>query len=100
MIKLYEYLYYRIWCWNREGWPQDESTPKINAFVVMVVATSWNVLTLMVIVECSIGVALLPKLPKWQIALAAVAFGLPHYFLLLHRGAADRIIKAIQKRIA
>jgi hypothetical protein len=53
--------------------------------------TWWSLIDLVMIAECSFGVELVPKLPKWQVLLALAVFSVPPYFLFLHRGAAEKI---------
>jgi hypothetical protein len=45
----------------------------------------------LIIVECCLGAAILPKLSKAGVVIAMAGLALPLYFLLLHRGRLKKI---------
>ena len=89
MMRAYKYLFYTVLRFQRRLWPND--MPEINAFYFMLLITWCSLVVLAMITEVSFRVALLPKLPKWQVLTVLAVLALPLYFLFLHRGAADRI---------
>jgi hypothetical protein len=82
-MRPYKYLFYTLYRWSSH-WKHDIAPPEVNAFLGMIAIAWWNVLLLVELMECCVGVALIPKLSKTAIVIAMALLAAPQYFLLLY----------------
>jgi hypothetical protein len=87
MIRAYQYLFYRLYCWqSRQG--RTDFVAAFCRFVCVIVVVCWNILFLFEIVELMFGVriAWLRSASTFEIAIAATLLAIPQYFFLMFNG--------------
>ena len=95
MIRAYRYVFYTFCRWNSR-WDR-KGIAQMNAFLLMVVVTWWNVGLLLTIVESCLRAPLLPKLSVTQVICGMAGLAVPLYVFLLGNSKAREIAAQFQK---
>jgi hypothetical protein len=93
ILRAYEYVFYRLFRFQQSRWGTRGIPAQWSAFLLVVIITSWNVLTLLALIEALLHRGtILPKFSRPEIYAAAALFALPQYFILLHRQRFEHIV--------
>ena len=94
-MSAYEYFFYALYRWQSR-FKDHYATPEVMAFFLTVALLSCAAYLLLEIVEISFRVSILPILSKTQMSVAVILFGIPQYFIFLHKGKYKQIVSKFQ----
>jgi len=85
MVRAYEYLFYRLYCWQRRIGVSDLASA-LSALVFLLIVVCWNLLFMLELIELIFRsrVPLIRALSTSEILIAATLLAIPQYFFLVH----------------
>ena len=89
MLRAYKYLYYRIYAWNLRVWGESDM-PQYNALFAVSFLVYLNAMTLIVLIDLSVGRRFVPLTRPIALALLLIA-GVIGYFALVYRAKFRRL---------
>lgn len=97
MWKVYKYIYYWLYTWQKKLWGEDD-IPEFNAVVGMSLSSAAILASIAVIIEMILNVHVIPSdLQKGKVALVGVFFLVIHYFAFMHKGKYKEIEKEFKQ---
>jgi hypothetical protein len=91
--RAYQYVFYKLWRFQRAAWVGLNPVREFTAFMFFMVLQSLNLWALVDLLGWRLHRRVLPPLPNYQVLCASALFALPQYFLLVYRGRPRQIAK-------
>ena len=97
MIKLYKYLYYRLYSWNLKTWGESDM-PQWNALLGVSFMMFLNLSLLGILIQF-LGLNIFSKndLPKKEIIILMLGLFVLNYFLFIQKAKYLTLIKELKK---
>lgn len=97
MMKLYRYLYYRLYSWNLKTWGEKD-LPQWNALLGVSFMMFLNLGLLGLLLQLlGVNIFLRDELPKKEIVIIMLSLFVVNYFLFIHKGNYRSIVKELKK---
>ena len=97
MIKLYRYLYYRLYTWNLKTWGENDY-PHWNALFGVSFMMFLNLSLIGLLLQFfGVNIFLLNELPKREIIIIMLCLFVLNYFSFLHKAHYKTITKELKK---
>ncbi|MDD3738109.1 MAG: hypothetical protein PHP31_02290 [Lentimicrobiaceae bacterium] len=97
MMKLYKYLFYRLYTWNLNKWGEND-LPQWNAMFIVSSMMFLNLILIGILLQAiGINIFYLEKTPKKEITFIATGLMIMNYFLFIHKGKYLEITRLLEK---
>ena len=97
MMKIYRYLYYRLYSWNLKTWGEKD-IPQWNALYGVSFMMFLNLGLLGLLLQLlGVNVFLRDELPKRELVIIMISLFVLNYFLFVHKGNFRSIEKELKK---
>lgn len=97
MMRLYKYLYYRLYSWNLKTWGESD-LPQWNALFGVSFMMFLNLgLVGLLLQFFGVNVFLRSELPKKELITLMLCLFIVNYFLFIHKGTFKSIVKELKK---
>lgn len=97
MMRLYKYLYYRLYSWNLKTWGESD-LPQWNALFGVSFMMFLNLgLVGLLLQFFGVNVFLRSELPKKELITLMLCLFIVNYFLFIHKGTYRSIAKELKK---
>lgn len=97
MMKIYRYLYYRLYSWNLKTWGEKD-LPQWNALFGVSFMMFLNLGLLGFLLQLlGVNIFLRDELPKKELIIIMLSLFVVNYFLFIHRGNYRSIVKELKK---
>lgn len=97
MMKIYRYLYYRLYSWNLKTWGEKD-LPQWNALFGLSFMMFLNLGLLGFLLQLlGVNIFLRDELPKKELIILMLSLFVVNYFLFIHRGNYRSIVKELKK---
>lgn len=94
MFKAYQYVYYRIYIWNRNAWGEQD-WPHFNAVWAMAALTFVNILTFLAILQTVTKIEFITGMKVFstkELSIMAICYLTVHCYILLGKKRYKKII--------
>jgi len=97
MIKMFRYLYYRLYSWNLKTWGEND-LPQWNALFGVSFMMFLNLGLLGLLLQLlGVNIFLCNELPKKELIIIMLSLFVLNYFLFVHKGNYRSISKELKK---
>ena len=97
MMKIYKYLYYRLYSWNLKTWGEND-IPQWNALFGVSFIMCLNLGLLGLLLQLlGVNIFLRDELPKKELIIIMIILFVVNYFQFIHRGNYRSTVKELQK---
>ncbi len=97
MMKLYRYLYYRLYSWNLKTWGEKD-LPQWNALFGVSFMMFLNLSLLGLLLQfLGVNIFLRYELPKKELIIIMLSLFVINYFLFIHKSNYRSIVKELKK---
>jgi hypothetical protein len=97
MMKIYRYLYYRLYSWNLKTWGEKD-LPQWNALFGVSFMMFLNLGLLGFLLQfLGVNIFLRDELPKKELIIIMLSLFVVNYFLFIHRGNYRSTVKELKK---
>ena len=97
MMKIYRYLYYRLYSWNLKTWGEKD-IPQWNALFGVSFMMFLNLGLLGLLLQLlGVNIFLRDELPKKELVIIMISLFVLNYFLFVHKGNYRSIVKELKK---
>jgi len=97
MMKLYRYLYYRLYSWNLKTWGEKD-LPQWNALFGVSFMMFLNLSLLGLLLQfLGVNIFLRDELPKKELIIIMLSLFVINYFLFIHKSNYRSIVKELKK---